>query len=166
MSKTNKTFTVAGVSTLNGVTKPRFASDIKSRTFMLTYTEHTAIKLVELPFAMSKLEAVRHLQTLPEFADETSAAALSAYVAKSEPKAPGKRGRPMKLPTLDDVPVRENGKFLSKAVRQERLEALIAEAKAAVAARAEARKARAEAKAAKAAEAPAEAPAATEEATA
>ena len=72
----------------------------------------------------------------------------------------------MKLPTLDDVPVRENGKFLSKAVRQERLEALIAEAKAAVAARAEARKARAEAKAAKAAEAPVEAPAATEEATA
>jgi acyl-CoA synthetase (AMP-forming)/AMP-acid ligase II len=162
MSKTNKTFTVAGVSTLNGVTKPRFASDIKQRTFMLTYTEHTAIKLVELPFAMTKIEAVQHLQTLPEFADETSAAALSAFVSKVTPKEQGKRGRPMKLPTLDDVPVRESGKFLSKAVRQERLDALIEEAKQKVAERAAARAARAAKKAAAATEAPA----ATEEATA
>lgn len=166
MSKTNKTFTVAGVSTLNGVTKPRFASDIKQRTFMLTYTEHTAIKLVELPCAMTKIEAVRHLQTLPEFADETSAAALNAFVSKATPKEPGKRGRPMKLPTLDDVPTRENGKFLSKQVREERLAALIEEAKAKVAERAAARAARAAKKAAEATEAPAEAPAVTEEATA
>lgn len=124
---TNKTFTVAGVSTLNGVAKPRFSNEMEQRLAMLTYTEHTDIKLVELPDAMTKLEAVQHLLGHEAFQDEVSQTALLAYIEKNTPKAAGKRGRPMKLPTLADVPVRENGKFLSKVAREAILEQMIAD---------------------------------------
>lgn len=124
----NKTYTVAGVSTLNGVVKPRFANDMDSRMFMLGYTGHTDIKLVNLPTEMSKLDAVLHLQSNSHFADEASQAALGAYVAKNTPKDAGKRGRPLKLPTLADVPLRgEKGVFLKREVREAMLAELIAE---------------------------------------
>ena len=151
----NKTFTVAGVSTLNNVCKPRFSNEMEQRLAMLTYTEHTDIKLVELPAAMTKLEAVQHLQAHEAFQDEVSQAALAAFVAKNTPKAAGKRGRPMKLPTLAEVPTRENGKFLSKEAREAILQQMIADVIAAKEAARAKREARA---AAKAAEAPAEAP--------
>lgn len=140
-----KTYTVAGVSTLNGVTKPRFSNDFEKRLFMLEYTGHENIAIVELPTAMTKLEAVEHLKTLPAFQTEVAAAALAAYTDKNTPKAAGKRGRPMKLPTLADIPTRgENGAFLKREVREQMLADLIAE----TVAKKEAQKAKAAARAA------------------
>ena len=161
----NKTFTVAGVSTLNGVTKPRFSNEMEQRLSMLTYTEHTDIKLVELPSAMTKLEAVQHLQAHEAFQDEVSQTALLAFVEKNSPKPARPRGRPVKLPTLADVPVRENGKFLSKEARNAMLQQMIADVIAEKEAARAKREARAAAKAA-AAEVPAEAPVAEEAAEA
>lgn len=53
-------FNFAGVSTLNGVIKPRFANDML-RVKTLEKNGHTAINLVQLPNAMTKLEAVEYL---------------------------------------------------------------------------------------------------------
>jgi hypothetical protein len=57
-------FTVAGVSTQNGITKVRFANDIVSRTKLLAKGGHSPLELVELPKAMTKAEACQYLLDL------------------------------------------------------------------------------------------------------
>jgi hypothetical protein len=57
---TEKTFSFAGVSNLNGQIKVRFANDIL-RTKILRKTGHTDIELVELPREMTKAEIAQHL---------------------------------------------------------------------------------------------------------
>jgi len=67
-------FKVVGVSTLNGVTKVRFANDFVSRVKMLVKDGHTDIELYELPEPLSKADAVTHLKATtlmdtPRFAE-------------------------------------------------------------------------------------------------
>lgn len=58
-----KTFTIAGTSNLNGVTKLRVANGtIKHRTDVLTRSGHTEINLVELPSPMTRDEARAFLE--------------------------------------------------------------------------------------------------------
>ena len=57
-------FTVAGVSTQNGITKVRFANDIVSCTKLLSKGGHSPLELVELPKAMTKAEACQYLLDL------------------------------------------------------------------------------------------------------
>ena len=58
-----KLFTVAGTATNpDGTTKTRFANDMVSRVKILTKNRCTNINLVELPQAMTKLEALQYLQ--------------------------------------------------------------------------------------------------------
>ena len=65
MSKTEKTFTVAGTATnADGTAKARFANDLVTRVKILNKAGCTNINLVELPRAMTKLEALQHLQAL------------------------------------------------------------------------------------------------------
>jgi ribosomal protein L15 len=57
-----KLFTVAGTATNpNGTTKARFANDLVARIKILNKAGCTNINLVELPKAMSKLEALQYL---------------------------------------------------------------------------------------------------------
>jgi hypothetical protein len=57
-----KLFTVAGTATNpNGTTKARFANDLVARIKILNKAGCTAINLVELPKAMTKLEALQYL---------------------------------------------------------------------------------------------------------
>lgn len=56
-------FKVTGVSTLDGITKVRFANDFVSRVKMLIKAGHDDIELMELPEAMSKADAVAYLKT-------------------------------------------------------------------------------------------------------
>jgi hypothetical protein len=142
-----KTFTVAGVSTLNGTAKVRFSNDIAQRMFMLTYSGHTDITLAELSGELSKLDAAIELQGVATMQGEVEQAAIADYIEKNTPRAAAPRGRPVKLPTIADVPNRANGKFIAKATRLEMLDALIAETVAAKATAAAKRKARADAKA-------------------
>ena len=62
-----KTFTVAGVSTLNGVTKYRVANSLK-RDAVLRKSGHTDIKLIELPNAMTKEDAFAYIAAHTDFA--------------------------------------------------------------------------------------------------
>ena len=58
-----KLFTVAGTATNpDGTTKARFANDLVARIKILNKNGCTAINLVELPKAMTKLEALQYLQ--------------------------------------------------------------------------------------------------------
>jgi len=59
-----KTFTVAGTATQNGVTKARFANDLVARIKILNKSGCTDINLVELPHPMTKLQALQYLQTI------------------------------------------------------------------------------------------------------
>ena len=58
----DKLFTVAGTATNpNGTTKARFANDLVARIKILNKAGCTDINLVELPKAMTKLEALQYL---------------------------------------------------------------------------------------------------------
>ena len=60
---TEKLFTVAGTATNpNGTVKARFANDLVARIKILNKAGCTNINLIELPKAMTKLEALQHLQ--------------------------------------------------------------------------------------------------------
>jgi len=59
-----KLFTVAGTATQHGTTKVRFANDLVARIKILNKAGCTAINLIELPKAMTKLEALQHLQSV------------------------------------------------------------------------------------------------------
>lgn len=73
-------FNFAGVSTLNGVIKPRFANDML-RVKTLEKNGHTAINLIQLPNAMTKLEAVEYLIEIGFPGDDaaTQAAFITAH---------------------------------------------------------------------------------------
>jgi hypothetical protein len=67
-------FKVTGVSTLDGITKVRFANDFVSRVKMLIKAGHADIELIELDQPMTKGEAVLHLKSTylmstPRFAE-------------------------------------------------------------------------------------------------
>ncbi len=57
---TDKKFAVAGVSTLSGKTKIRFANDAM-RVKILAKNGHTDVELIELPREMTKAEIVQHM---------------------------------------------------------------------------------------------------------
>jgi hypothetical protein len=58
----SKLFTVAGTATnADGTTKARFANDLVARIKILNKSKCTNINLVELPRAMTKLEALQYL---------------------------------------------------------------------------------------------------------
>ncbi len=65
-----KTFTVAGTAkNSDGTVKARFANDLVARIKILNKAGCTDINLIELPRAMTKLEALQHLQTLGQSGD-------------------------------------------------------------------------------------------------
>jgi hypothetical protein len=67
---TEKLFTVAGTATNpNGTVKARFANDLVARIKILNKAGCTDINLMELPRAMTKLEALQHLQSLGQTGD-------------------------------------------------------------------------------------------------
>jgi hypothetical protein len=64
MATVEKTFTVVGTATnADGTVKARFANDLVARIKILNKAGCTDINLMELPKAMTKLEALQYLQT-------------------------------------------------------------------------------------------------------
>jgi hypothetical protein len=64
MATVEKTFTVAGTATnADGTVKARFANDLVARIKILNKAGCTDINLMELPRAMTKLEALQHIQS-------------------------------------------------------------------------------------------------------
>ena len=80
---TTKTFSVAGVSTVNGQTKIRFANDYVGRFKVLIKNEHTDIKLIELGGEFTKEQICQVLMSHPDFQDEVSQTAITEYAVRN-----------------------------------------------------------------------------------
>ncbi len=85
---TDKRFAVAGVSTLEGKTKIRFANDVM-RIKILAKNGHSDVNLVELPTEMTKSEAVQYLRTVGFGSDSAAVQAALAYAEKKNPAPAG-----------------------------------------------------------------------------
>ena len=83
---TSKTFAVAGVSTLDGKTKIRFANDVM-RIKILAKNGHTDIELVDLPNEMTKGEIAQYLIQSGFGADKPAVQEAIQYVARKNPVA-------------------------------------------------------------------------------
>lgn len=83
MAKTFKTFSVAGVSTLNGTTKIRFANDFVSRIKILDKNGHTDVELIELGGEFTKSEVCQILMAHPKFQGEDAQEAIYEYVVRN-----------------------------------------------------------------------------------
>jgi hypothetical protein len=81
---TTKTFSVTGVSTLNGKTKIRFANDVM-RIKILAKNGHENIELVDLPNAMSKAEIAVYLKESGFCADRPEVVEAIDYIARKNP---------------------------------------------------------------------------------
>lgn len=83
---TDKRFSVAGVSTLDGKTKIRFAND-SMRIKILAKNGHTDVELIDLPREMTKAEIAQHMVEIDFAKGRKAVADAVAYVAKKNPVA-------------------------------------------------------------------------------
>lgn len=81
---TDKKFSVAGVSTLNGKTKIRFANDVM-RIKILAKNGHSDVELIELPSEMTKAEIAQHLRAVGFGSGNAAVEAAIAYTEKKNP---------------------------------------------------------------------------------
>jgi hypothetical protein len=80
---TTKTYTVAGTSTNNGVTKVRFAQDYVGRFKILNKNGHSDIELLELDNAMSKSDICKMLLGHEKFQSEAQQSAITQFVVRN-----------------------------------------------------------------------------------
>lgn len=85
---TDKKFAVAGVSTLEGKTKIRFANDVM-RIKILAKNGHKDVELVELPSEMTKAEIAQYLKSIGFGEGNAAVEAAIAYIAKKNPAPAG-----------------------------------------------------------------------------
>lgn len=79
-----QTFKVAGITTHNGNTKVRFTDDLIRRVKQFTKGGASRIDLVELPSEMSKVDALKYLQTLEQFKSAEDQATIADALADRE----------------------------------------------------------------------------------
>ena len=82
---TDKLFSVAGISKLNGEYKVRFANDIM-RIKVLAKHGHEDIRLADLEKSVTKLEAARAILAMEDFADALAQATITEYLEDKSPK--------------------------------------------------------------------------------
>jgi hypothetical protein len=107
---TDKTFSVAGISKLNGEYKIRFANDMM-RIKVLAKSGHEDIRLADLEQSVTKLEAAQILLGLDEFSDAIAQSTIVEYIEDNTPKA--KVSKPVAKATK--TPVAKTTKAPAKA---------------------------------------------------
>ncbi|MGB0408140.1 MAG: hypothetical protein ACPGC1_12690 [Pseudomonadales bacterium] len=80
---TTKTYSVAGTSTLNGITKVRFANDFVSRLKILYKNGHENVELIELGGEHTKAEICQVLMAHPKFQSEEQQNAIYEFVVRN-----------------------------------------------------------------------------------
>lgn len=97
----NQTFKVAGITVHNGNAKVRFTDDMVRRIKQFTKGGATRADFVELPSEMTKVEALKHMLTLPEFASAEDQATIGDALAdrakeasKGEVKVKASKSKP------------------------------------------------------------------------
>jgi len=80
---TTKTYSVAGTSTLNGVTKIRFANDFVARLKILYKNGHEDVELIELGGEFTKAQVCQILMSHPKFQSEEQQSAIYEFVVRN-----------------------------------------------------------------------------------
>jgi len=80
---TNKTFSVAGTSTNNGITKIRFANDFVNRLKILYKNGHENVELIELGGEFTKAQVCQILMAHVKFQGEDQQSAIYEFVVRN-----------------------------------------------------------------------------------
>ena len=80
---TQKTYNTAGTSTLNGVTKVRFANDYVGRFKILIKNGHENVELIELGGEFTKGEICQILMQHEKFQNEDQQSAIAEFVVRN-----------------------------------------------------------------------------------
>ena len=116
---TDKLFTVAGISKLNGEYKVRFANDIM-RIKVLAKHGHEDIRLADLEGEFTKLDAARAILALEDFEDAAAQATITEYIEDNTPKAKSAPKAPVAAPVVQlTVTSKAAPKAKAKAVENE-----------------------------------------------
>lgn len=84
MANSAQTFKVAGITTHNGNSKVRFTDDMVRRVKQFTKGGATRCDFVELPSEMTKVEALKYLQTQEMFKSAEDQALIADSLADKE----------------------------------------------------------------------------------
>ena len=87
MANSNQTFKVAGITIHNGNAKVRFTDDMVRRIKQFTKGGATRVDFVELPSEMTKVEALKYIATLSEFANASDQATIADTLADKSKEA-------------------------------------------------------------------------------
>lgn len=90
---TDKLFSVAGVSKLDGEYKVRFANDVM-RVKVLGKHGHEDIRLEPLAREMSKYDAILAIKDMDVFQDAAAQSAIAEYLEEKAPKTPKAKAAP------------------------------------------------------------------------
>jgi hypothetical protein len=127
MANSNQTFKVAGITIHNGNAKVRFTDDMVRRIKQFTKGGASRVEFVELPREMTKVEALNHLATLPEFANPSDQATIADTLAdkvKEASKGEVKVKATKTKPSIDAIKARAKK---NKEVSAEQVLSAIAE---------------------------------------
>lgn len=83
----NQTFKVAGITTHNGNSKVRFTDDLIRRVKQFTKGGASRIDLMELPSEMTKVEALKYLQSHADFQSADDQALIADALTDREKTA-------------------------------------------------------------------------------
>ena len=87
MANTSQTFKVAGITVHNGNAKVRFTDDMVRRVKQFTKGGATRCDFIELPSEMTKIEALKYMQTHELFKSAEDQATISDSLADREKEA-------------------------------------------------------------------------------
>ena len=111
----NKLFSVAGITVHNGNAKVRFTEDMGRRVKQFTKGGATRVDFVTLPNAMNKIDALKYLLTLPNFASAEDQATLAETLADREREARKGEVKVQAKPSLDAIKGRAKSKATTAA---------------------------------------------------
>ena len=81
-----ETYKVVGITTHGDVTKVRFTDDLVRRNKQFNKGGATRVQFVELLSAMTKVDALKHMLTMPEFQSPSDQATIADALADREKK--------------------------------------------------------------------------------
>ena len=104
-----KLFSVAGITVHNGNAKVRFTEDMGRRVKQFSKGGATRVDFVTLPNAMNKIDALRYMLTLEQFASAEDQATINDTLSDREKEArKGEVKVKAQKPSLDAIKARGN----------------------------------------------------------
>ena len=107
---TTKLFSVVGITVHNGNAKVRFTEDMGRRVKQFSKGGATRVDFVNLPNAMNKIDALRYMLTLPQFASAEDQATINDTLSDREKEARKGEVRVQAKPSLDSIKSRAKAK--------------------------------------------------------